>query len=362
MPGSGAGRAEKDQVTLVPRRSAEPTQTLRRELLDVAGPFADLPAAQAAIDAWVHTYNTARPHQALDMATPASLFQPGPPSEPALLAAPPAPQQEPETVVEPLQPTTVLLPPSAPAMQFDTIVTASGHVGVLPRVQRIKLGAQHTGRKVRVWVDEHTVHILLDGDLVKTAASALDAGNLRELSMRGAVPAGPPPAAPAAARLGRLEPGAVVELERTADASGIASLGNLPVNLGYELAGKRVTLRLDGHLMHVVHDGVLAKTLPAPIDADQRAALRGARLATGELPPPVAGAIRVERKVPADGVIMVARQRLRVGRTYAGELVTVHVEDTYFRITLDGAELSLHPRKEQRPVTRFRAKIHAPKL
>jgi len=29
-------------------------QTLRRELLDVAGPFADLPSAQAAITAWVH--------------------------------------------------------------------------------------------------------------------------------------------------------------------------------------------------------------------------------------------------------------------------------------------------------------------
>ncbi|MFE4824608.1 integrase core domain-containing protein [Streptomyces sp. NPDC056704] len=45
-------------------------QTLRRELLDVCGPFADLPAAQPAVDAWVHTYNTARPHQALEMATP----------------------------------------------------------------------------------------------------------------------------------------------------------------------------------------------------------------------------------------------------------------------------------------------------
>ncbi len=39
-------------------------QTLRRELLDVAGPFADLPSAQAAITAWVHAYNHARPHQA----------------------------------------------------------------------------------------------------------------------------------------------------------------------------------------------------------------------------------------------------------------------------------------------------------
>jgi transposase InsO family protein len=48
-------------------------RTLRRELLDVTGPFADLPTAQAAISGWVHAYNHERPHQALDMATPASL-------------------------------------------------------------------------------------------------------------------------------------------------------------------------------------------------------------------------------------------------------------------------------------------------
>jgi hypothetical protein len=50
------------------------------------------------------------------------------------------------------------------------------------------------------------------------------------------------------------------------------------------------------------------------------------------------GAIAVERK-PVDGVIMVARQRLRVGRAYAGETITVHVEDTYFRVTLSSADL-----------------------
>ncbi len=37
-------------------------------------PFTDLPAAQAAIDAWVSEYNTARPHQALGMAAPADRF------------------------------------------------------------------------------------------------------------------------------------------------------------------------------------------------------------------------------------------------------------------------------------------------
>jgi transposase InsO family protein len=49
-------------------------QTLRRELLDDAGTFADLPAAQAAIDAFRDEYNTRRPHQALDMAFPADRF------------------------------------------------------------------------------------------------------------------------------------------------------------------------------------------------------------------------------------------------------------------------------------------------
>jgi hypothetical protein len=30
------------------------------------------------------------------------------------------------------------------------------------------------------------------------------------------------------------------------------------------------------------------------------------------------------------------------GATYAGKIVTVHVEDTHFRVTCDGAGLSLH--------------------
>jgi hypothetical protein len=59
---------------------------------------------------------------------------------------------------------------------------------------------------------------------------------------------------------------------------------------------------------------------------------------------------------------MVARQRLRIGRTYAGDIVTVHVEDTHFRVTCNGAELGVYPRTSQHPVTRWNAKIHAPKI
>ena len=54
-------------------------QTLQADFLNDAGPFATIEAAQAAVDAWRHEYNHDRPHQSLDMATPASRFRPRPP-------------------------------------------------------------------------------------------------------------------------------------------------------------------------------------------------------------------------------------------------------------------------------------------
>ncbi|WP_369280770.1 integrase core domain-containing protein [Streptomyces bobili] len=51
-------------------------RTLREEFLDHVVPFESLAAAQEAIDGWVHAYNHQRPHQALNMATPISLFRP----------------------------------------------------------------------------------------------------------------------------------------------------------------------------------------------------------------------------------------------------------------------------------------------
>ncbi|WP_327584615.1 integrase core domain-containing protein [Nonomuraea sp. NBC_00507] len=340
-------------------------KTLRRELLDPSGPFADLPAAQAAIIAWVHAYNHQRPHQALDMATPASLFRPGTPPEP--LTVTPQPRLEtPDTLeaqpAQDLPARAQLLTSSAGAVEFSTVIAASGQLNVLPRVQRIRLGEAFAGRQAHVWADEHNVHVLIDGELVKTVPSNLDADDLHELTLRGAHPAGPPPAVTAVQQLDDLPAGAVIELDRRLDGEGNATLRGRRVKIGAELAGKYVTLRFDGHLLHVVHDGVLAKTLPSPVLSEERTRLQGARIADTQLPPPAPGPISVERKVPRDGVVMVTRQRLRVGRTYAGKIVTIFVEDTHFRVTLDGAELSLHPRKEQRPVSRWKAKIHTPKL
>jgi hypothetical protein len=60
-------------------------QTLQIECVEPHGPFAGLEDAQAVIDEFRREYNTRRPHQSLDMATPASRFRPVPERERALL-------------------------------------------------------------------------------------------------------------------------------------------------------------------------------------------------------------------------------------------------------------------------------------
>ncbi len=50
---------------------------------------------------------------------------------------------------------------------------------------------------------------------------------------------------------------------------------------------------------------------------------------------------------------MVARQRLRVGRTHTGTIVTVVVDDHHFRV-LDGiTELSVRARTRSKPIRNF---------
>jgi Integrase core domain len=53
-------------------------QTLQADCFTARGPFPDVAAAQAAVDAFRAEYNHDRPHQALDDAAPASRFVPVP--------------------------------------------------------------------------------------------------------------------------------------------------------------------------------------------------------------------------------------------------------------------------------------------
>jgi transposase InsO family protein len=61
--------------------------TLKGELLD-GRLFADLDQAQAAFDAWRRVYNHRRPHEALQLETPSSRYQPSPRRFPETIAPP----------------------------------------------------------------------------------------------------------------------------------------------------------------------------------------------------------------------------------------------------------------------------------
>jgi transposase InsO family protein len=52
-------------------------RSLRAEFLSAHKLFADLNAAQQALDEWIDYYNNTRRHQSLDMATPAKKFATG---------------------------------------------------------------------------------------------------------------------------------------------------------------------------------------------------------------------------------------------------------------------------------------------
>ncbi len=91
-------------------------QTLQDELLDVHGPFASIEALQAALDAWRQEYNTARPHQSLGMAFPASRFKPADsPLELRLPAQLAARTTEPEPAPDRLPAPSPPVPAAAPA-------------------------------------------------------------------------------------------------------------------------------------------------------------------------------------------------------------------------------------------------------
>jgi hypothetical protein len=178
------------------------------------------------------------------------------------------------------------VPVSAGAVEFDTVIAGTGLLSVLPRVQRVKIGAERAGQLAHIWADEHSVHILIDGTLIKTMASNLAPADLNELRLRGARPAGPPrpPSASASSRPGR-------SLRPTAPSTPTAASRSAEPKYHWACSSPASAspCAWDGHLLHVIRDGVLAKTLPAPIEAGQRARIRGARLATGSLPMPPPG-------------------------------------------------------------------------
>ncbi len=285
-------------------------QSLQIELLEVHGPFASLQALQAALDAWREEYNAGRPNKSLDMAFPASRFIPA--VSPLPLRVPPplaaaSPRQPEQDEPSPADPPAAAAPDhgevSLVAVEADRMVPPSGNLWI--GGQQVWLGPALADRKITIWVDETSLHVLLDGARIKTLPSRLGVAELARLAAAGARPAGPSPLLAGTST--------AVDVERTVNARGLAGLAGAQVNVGYQLAGQRVTLRMDGtQMMVITTDGELARTMPCPVPAGDRPRLRGARKAAAS-PPPPSGPVTVQRRVSARGGIMVATQKIQVG-------------------------------------------------
>jgi hypothetical protein len=332
-------------------------QTLQLELLNEHGPFDSIEAAQAAVDAWRQEYNANRPHQSLAMAFPAARFAPATGQAlglrvPASLTPAGPAEAVPSTAGagEPLVTAGAgNSQPASYAVELDRVVPPSGNLWVAG--QQIWLGPAMTGRVIRIWADTQRVHVLVGGHRIKTAPSRLDAKDLARLRARGAVPAGAPPLPPPSGR--------VIEIDRTVNASGNISVGNHVISAGSPLAGRRVTVRLDGPVAHILADGTTVRTVACPVPPPARHRLRGARAATAR-PPQLPVPLTVRRRVSSRGAIMIGGQRIQVGLPHTGKTAEVTIESDTYQITVEDGITITAPRTTSRDIKRHKASHYQP--
>lgn len=330
--------------------------SLRRELLDDAVPFTDLAAAQAAIDGWVSEYNTTRPHQAIGMATPAERFSTAaaraeedllPLRLPAVIALAPVPAAEPEPEPGP----AVAAGWQGGPVEFDRVVPPSGNMEVLGK--QFWLGTTRSGMTVTFWASVDVIHLTIASARVKSVRSHLSTADLARLAAGGGRAAGPPPL-PAA------EPGSAIEVDRVVSKDGQVSLGGRYFIAAEILGGQMVSIRIEENtLMFFDPDTrALLRTRPSPLTWDQARLLRGARPA-GPPPRPSFEPIAVQRRASNTGIIMVAGQKIALGRIHAGQIVTVHVAEDTMTIDLGGDDTRTIRRTTTQPVRSIKA--HRPR-
>jgi transposase InsO family protein len=328
--------------------------TLRREWLD-GRVFASAEAAQAALNAWVAEYNADRPHQALDdqvPVTPAERFTPVPPEQRQLidLWLPPALTQAHGAPPEPSAPEQPAPAPGRWAggpVEFDRVVPPSGNLWAAGR--QFWLGPARAGTVIGFWADTDLIHLSAGGARIKTLRSHLSVNDLAKLAATGAIPAGPAPLPP-------IEDGQAIEIERPVSRGGLVCLGPHRLLAAEILGGQLVGIRIEDNTLMFYDPAtrVLLRTRPNPLTPAQITRLRGARPA-GPPPRPPSEPIRVQRRASATGVILICGQKIALGRTHAGQTLTVAVSDTTLAIEFDDAETRVVRRTTTKPVRNIKA-------
>ncbi|MFJ2307759.1 IS481 family transposase, partial [Streptomyces sp. NPDC087787] len=268
-------------------------QTLRRELLDHCDPFESIEAAQRALEAWVEEYNCVRPHQALEMQSPADRFAPVPEQErevlglkvPGVLSLVPHQRTAPlvaPAVAEPVPAVVAPEPSESPVpgsegvvpepggpVEFERVVPASGNLQVAGK--QFWLGPARSGLTVTFWADTAVIHLLIAGARIKTVRSHLSVADLARLAARGGRAAGPPPLPTG--------DGCAFEVDRTVNNSGLVGLGGHQVLAAEILGGRRVGIRIDEATLSFFDPSSreLLRVRPNPLSGEEVQRLRGLR-------------------------------------------------------------------------------------
>jgi hypothetical protein len=148
-----------------------------------------------------------------------------------------------------------------------------------------------------------------------------------------------------------------VEIQRTVNAVGMVSIAGHYHSIGQQFAGRHITLRLET-TAHVVLDGVLTRTIPLTLTPTQRARLQGTRMPG---PPPQLDQrpVRVQRTVSCRGGTQIIGQRVQVGLRYAGQIMTIEIDETTLRIYDQRNHLIKNvPRTSRKEVRRHKAYGH----
>jgi hypothetical protein len=181
--------------------------------------------------------------------------------------------------------------------------------------------------------------------------SHLSTADLAALLAAGGRPAGPSalPVEPGDAPTG------AVEVDRTVNRTGSIGLGQHLVLAAEILSGRRVSIRIDEHTLSFfdLDTRVLLRTRPNPLTPAEVLRLRGVRPA-GPPPQPDTGPVRVQRRASNTGVVMVAGQKVALGRVHAGKTVTIDVADASLTVACDDGP-RVFTRTTSQPVTQTKA-------
>lgn len=227
-------------------------RTLREEFLDHVCSFESLAAAQQAVDGWITAYSQQLPHQALGMAIPGALFRPTGPTRldvptgsGSAISNPESDDSPAPLLIDVIEPAST--PTDEGAVELEVRVPVSGEITLANGRQKVSRRA-YAGRLATIWANPRSLHISIDGHVIRTVASRLLPEHLQLLRMRGARAVGTEPGKPALRKANGttgIPPGQAVEIDRVVNREGGVGISGHRHVVGFAWPGRTVPLRLD---------------------------------------------------------------------------------------------------------------------